>query len=713
MLTVLSTGHWALPIEDPVLKFLVILIIILAAPLLLNKIKVPHLIGLIIAGALVGPNGFGILPRDASVVVIGTTGLLFIMFLAGLEIDLHEFKKNKWKSLGFGLFTFSIPLVLGVLAGHFILGFNYLTSILFASLFSSHTLISYPIVSQLGISKNPAVNITIGGTMITDLLALLVLAVIVGMSQGDVSSAFWMQLSISIIVFGAIVLIGFPYIARWFFKNVDDKVSHFIFVMVMIYLAGLFAELAGVEAIIGAFLAGLALNRLIPHTSTLMNRIDFVGNAIFIPFFLISVGMIIDFQAFIKDFETIKVALIMTLLAIGGKYLASVATQKTFRLKKDEGQLIFGLSTASAAATLAAVMVGYNVILGETETGEPIRLLNESILNGSILLILVSCTVSSFISQKSAAQIAERESEEQFKDDNPEAERILLALNYPETVDPMTNFALLAKAKSNKDQIFALNVINEVKNESSDQKADKLLSSAVDIGAGAEVKITPLKRHDSDIINGINNEIKEHKITDLMIGVDREKGFSSSFVYNLYNGYLSNNSTNVLVYHAAQPTATIKTYHAVIPPLAQKEVGFLKAVLKIWNLARNSGAQIVFYSDELTISLLEKIQKKATIEASYIIFNRWSEIPKIAEKMKSDEGLILIMAKRGQISYLHDMVKVPTFLQENFIEKNYLLIYPATIDTSQDSGIYNTIGRSHNSPDDYRKIGQMIAKLFK
>lgn len=713
MLTILSAGHFSIPIEDPLLKFLVILIIILAAPLLLNKIKVPHLIGLIIAGALIGPNGFGVLPRDASVVVIGTTGILFIMFMAGLEIDLTEFKKNKWKSLGFGGYTFIIPFTLGMFAAHFFLGFSWMTSILFASLFSSHTLISYPIVSKLGITKNKAVNITVGGTMITDILALLVLAVIVGMSQGEVNQAFWMRLGISIVIFGAVVLIGFPIIGRWFFKKVDDKVSHFIFVMVMIYLAGLFAELAGVEAIIGAFLAGLALNRLIPHTSTLMNRIDFVGNALFIPFFLISVGMIIDFQAFIKDFETIKVALVMTVLAIGGKYLAAMATKKTFKMTDDEGNMVFGLSTASAAATLAAVMVGYNVILGETDSGEPIRLLNESILNGSILLILISCTVSSFVSLRSATNIYEKESEENISDDNAGEERILLALNYPETVEPMTNLALLVKSSSNKDHLYALNVINEEMNESSDKNADKLLHTAANIATGAEILIATLKRHDSDIINGINNEIKEHKITDLIIGVDNTKGFSSSFVYNLYNGYLSNSSTNVMVYHSVQPTATIHTYHTVIPDLAPKEQGFFKSLLKIWNLARHSGAQMVFYSSENTIKLLEKIQKKAAIESEFIVFTNWNDLPKIAEKMKADEGLILMMSIRGQASYIKEMAKVPNFLHDKCMKMNYLLLYPAT-ESDQPTTLRSYANRrSHHNLEDYSEIGNMIGKLFK
>ena len=341
MLTILSLANLSLPLEDPVLKFLVVLIIILFAPILLNKIKVPHLLGLIIAGAIIGPNGFNILARDSSIVVTGTTGLLYIMFLAGLEIDLAEFKKNKWKSIGFGFYTFAIPFVMGVITSHFLFDFPWLTSIVFASIFSSHTLISYPIVSKLGISKSLPVNITVGGTMITDILALLVLAICVGVTQGEVNAAFWTKISVSMVIFSVIVLFGFPILGRWFFKKVSDNISQYIFVLVMIYLAALLAEIAGVEAIIGAFFAGLALNRLIPHTSALMNRVEFVGNAIFIPFFLISVGMIIDFKVFFKDIKTIEIAVLMTVIAVFAKYFAAVATQKTFRLTKEEGGVIF------------------------------------------------------------------------------------------------------------------------------------------------------------------------------------------------------------------------------------------------------------------------------------------------------------------------------------------------------------------------------------
>lgn len=705
---ILSIHNLSLPIEDPVLKFLLVLIIILAAPLLLNKIKVPHLLGLIIAGAIIGPNGFNVLARDSSIVVTGTTGLLYIMFLAGLEIDMGDFKKNKWKSLGYGAYAFIFPFILGFLGSYYLLGFSSLTSVLFASLFSSQTLITYPLVSKLGIAKNRAVNITVGGTMITDIATLLVLAVVVGMVQGDVGTSFWVKLLVSFILFSLIVLMIFPIIGRWFFKKVSDKISQYIFVLVMIYLAALLAELAGIEAIIGAFFAGLALNRLIPHASSLMNRVEFVGNAIFIPFFLISVGMLIDFTVFFKSFETIKVALIMLVASIGGKYISAVITQKTFKFTKEEGKLIFGLSSASAAATLATVMVGYNIILSESETGEPVRLLNEHVLNGSILLILISCTISSFISMSSAQKIAEIDNEDTVSGNNHEEENILLAINYEETVERMVNLGILIKANSNTEDFFALNVINEDKNESSVKNAEKLFHLATDIAASADLKLKPLKRYDNDVINGVNNVIKEQKITDLIVGLEIEKGFSPSFSFNLYNGYLQNDDVNIFVYHAAQPLSTIKKYAVMIPENAHKEAGFFHSLLRVWNIARNSGATLIFYAPEDIVGILQKIIKKANIEAEFIIMNTWKDGEKTAAELKEDEALILFMAKRGMQSYVPRMRLIPELLNKSLKNNNYLLIFPYSEYAQNDAEI-----RSVGNHDDFMEIGNVIKRIFK
>jgi len=704
----LSLHNITLPIEDPVLKFLLVLIIILGAPLLLNKIKVPHLIGLIIAGAVIGPNGFNVLSRDSSIVVTGTTGLLYVMFLAGLEIDMGDFKKNKWKSLTFGIYTFTVPFILGFLGGMYLLDFPLLVSILFASLFSSHTLIAYPLVSRLGIAKNLGVNITVGGTMITDILALLVLAVIVGMVQGDVGSVFWIRLVVSVLIFGLIVLLIFPIIGRWFFKKVNDKISQYIFVLVMIYLAALLAELAGIEAIIGAFLAGLALNRLIPHTSSLMNRVEFVGNAIFIPFFLISVGMLIDFKVFFKSWETLKVASIMLVASILGKYLAAVLTQKTFRLSKSEGMLIFGLSSASAAATLASVMVGYNIIISENEAGEPVRLLNEHVLNGSILLILISCTISSFVTMSSSEKIMEAENSETLSEANHEEENILLAINHPKTVDQMVELGLLVKGHSNTENIHALNVINEEKNESSVKNAEKILKEAADIASAADVKLQTLTRYDNDVVNGINSVVKEQKITDLIIALEDEKGFSSSFVDNLYNGYLQNNEINTLVYHTVQPAATIKRYLVMIPADSHKEAGFFHALLRIWNIGRNSGALLSFYAPDDIIELLQKIVKKANVEAEFIITNYWVDAEKTAENIPENEGLIVIMAKRGMISYFPKMRFIPEFLNRYVSKNNYLLIYPYSYSEQNKEEI-----RSVRNHGDFVEIGNIVKRIFK
>ncbi|QRR00722.1 cation:proton antiporter [Dyadobacter sandarakinus] len=697
----------SLPIEDPVLKFLLELIIILGAPLLLNKIKVPHLLGLLIAGALVGPNGLNLLSRDSSVVVTGTTGLLYIMFLAGLEIDMGDFRRNKWKSITFTVYTFAVPFLLGLIGGYYILHFSLLTSVLFASLFSSHTLISYPLVSKLGIAKNLSVNITVGGTMLTDVLSLLVLAVVVGMTQGEVDSAFWLRLGLSVVAFSLVVLFVFPIIGRWFFKKVDDKISQYIFVLVMIYLAAVLAELAGIEAIIGAFFAGLALNRLIPHTSALMNRVEFVGNAIFIPFFLISVGMLIDFTVFFRSLETLGVAAVMLVASIGGKYLAAVLTRKTFRLTKDEGTLIFGLSSASAAATLAAVMVGYNIIVSETATGESVRLLSEHVLNGSILLILISCTISSFVSMSSAERIAQVNKEATASGINPEVENILMAVNYEEIVEKIVNLGLLIKASHNDDRLFALNVINDEKNESSVKNAEKTLHIAVDTGAAADVKIQPLTRYDNDVATGISHVIKEQKITDLVIGIQPDKGFTPSFVYNLANGYLQNDNVNTLIYHAAQPISTVKKYIVLIPPKAEKEPGFFQALLRIWNIAKSSGASMAFHASEPVISIIERVVKRSGIELSLHPITKWRQAELAAAELATDEGLIIFMAKRGMTSYFPQLSLIPEFLNQHARENNFLLVYPFSQENPDEME-----KRSVSNHDDFVEIGRMIGRIF-
>ena len=671
-----STIDFTLPLADPVLKFLLILLIILAAPLLLNKLRIPHLLGLIIAGAIIGPHGFNLVLRDSSIILSGTAGLLYIMFLAGLEIDMADFKRNSTKSLAFGMYTFLIPMILGTVVGIWVLRFNVLTSVLLASMFASHTLIAYPIISKLGISKNKAVSITVGGTMITDTLALLVLTIIVGMATGQVNDMFWIRLGVSILIFALIVLFGFPFIGRWFFKHVHDNISQYIFVLVMVFLGSFLAQVAGMEAIIGAFLSGLALNRLIPQSSPLMNRVEFVGNAIFIPFFLLGVGMLIDYRTFFTSFETIKVGLIMIIVATAAKYIAAWMTQKTFHLSTDQRSVIFGLSNAQAAATLAAVMVGYNVISGTDANGEPIRLLNESVLNGTILMILVTCTIASFAAQKGAHNIAAQDISDK-EENKKESEHILIPVSNEETVEELVNLSLAIKSPQNKNGLFALKVID---NHHSDEKALKqsrrVLQTAVNTAAATDTRMKDLLRYDLSVSNAIASVVKEREITDLVVGLHKEKDIPAAFLGHIVESVLAESSVSTFIYKHAQPISNVRRHLIIIPELAEKEIGFNQIIFRLRNVTQNTGAATVFYGSEATLNALKKLLAKKSGEASYIEFNDWDDFLIVFRDIKPDDTMWIILSRKEGLSYAPAMARIPKYLNKYFQANSFVLAYP-------------------------------------
>ena len=262
------------PFQNPVLVFAVILLIILLSPILLRKLKIPGIIGLIISGVIIGPHGINMLEQNSAITLFSTIGLLYIMFIAGLELDLNEFQRNKNKSIVFGFLTFIIPLTIGFPVCYYLLDYSFTASLLISSMFSTHTMVSYPIVSKFGISKNEAVAITVGGTILTDTAVLILLAIIMSSDNGGLNMAFWIQLIASLAVFSGIMFWIIPKVTAWFFQKLEsEKTSHYIFVLAVVFFAAFLAELAGIEPIIGAFVAGLALNKLIPYSSTLMNRI--------------------------------------------------------------------------------------------------------------------------------------------------------------------------------------------------------------------------------------------------------------------------------------------------------------------------------------------------------------------------------------------------------------------------------------------------------
>ncbi|NEM96367.1 cation:proton antiporter [Pontibacter burrus] len=657
-----------LPFEDPVMIFMVVLLIILVAPIILNRLRIPGIVGLILAGVIIGPNGFNILTRDSSIILFGTVGLLYIMFLAGLEIDMFDFKKNKNKSLVFGALTFFIPIITGTAVFHFFLDYELMSAILLSSMFSSHTLIAYPIASRLGIAKNEAVTVTIGGTIVTDTAVLLVLAVVAGSAEGNIDMYYWIKLAVSLAIFGTIVMVGFPYIARWFFRNIEgEKGAQFIFVLTMVFAAAVLSELAGVEAIIGAFLAGLALNTLIPHTSALMNRIEFVGNNIFIPFFLINVGMIVDMRVLFGGTGALLIAGTIVVIALVTKFLAAWATQKVFNYSSVQRDLIFGLSSAHAAATLAVILVGFNL-----------GLINEEALNGTILLILVSCLASSFITEKSAKRLAIIESRKK-PDLSEKPDRILVPISNPKNIENLIDLAVMLKNPDFHEPIYPLAVV--IDNEHAEEeifKKNKMLQEAITHASATDNDVQLVSKLDVNVASGILRAIKELMITEVILGWNAKITTKDRVFGTVLDNLLENTEQMILVSKIAQPLNTTRRLIVIVPLNAELERGYLRWLRTVKALSVQLGAKIVFGGRRRTLNKIRQslIKGKPAVEAEFEPLSDFKDLEIIKSKLAQDDMILVISARKGTISYNNQMDYVPRLLSRTYKENSFIIIYP-------------------------------------
>jgi len=675
----------SVPYKDPVIIFTIVLLVIFFAPLLLKKINVPGIIGLILAGAILGPKGFYILENDSSIKLFGKVGLLYIMFLAGLEIDLKEFKKSIGKSMVFGTLTFVIPMTVGIaLAFYFLIGllnipitqedFTHLAlpaSILLASMFASHTLLSYPIVSRYGLLKNEATTVTVGGTIITDTAALLVLAVIVSSTNGDLDQTFWITLGVSLLIYCIIVFGIFPIIARWFFRYVESEgVYQYIFTLAVVFSASMLAELAGIEAIIGAFCAGLALNRLIPHSSALMNRIEFVGNALFIPFFLISVGMLVDYRVLFEGPQALIVAAVMIFAANFSKYAAAFLTQKIFGYNKDERNLIFGLSNAQAAATLAVVIIAYDL-----------GIFNSNVLNGTILMILVTCLVSSMVTEKAAKKLAVAEAEKDVE--LPEVkDRIMIPLANPENMGKLMDFAILLKDSKNKEPLIPLAIVKDSE-EAQNQLvvAKRMLEKAMNHAAGSDTQVNIVARVDLNIAGGIIRAAKELFVTDLVIGWNGKASAQNYIFGSILDHVLKHTDITVFVSKIIYPVQTIKKIILAIPPKAHLEHGFQHWVLTIKRVAKQTGASIhAIAPADLHDILIKKFQKSSpSVDIKLKPFDEWEDFLILSKDITANDLFFVIKSRPGAISYDKSFDKIPNYLTKYFEEVSFVLVYPEQI----------------------------------
>lgn len=699
-----------LPITDPTWIFFLVLVIILFAPMVLGRLRIPHIIGMILAGVVIGEYGFNILERDSSFELFGKVGLYYIMFLAGLEMDMEDFKKNRVKALVFGLITFIVPMALGIWSSMELLQYGFTTSVLLASMYASHTLIAYPIVSRYGLSRLRSVNITIGGTAVTVTLALLILAVIGGMYKGTLDSMFWVLLVVKVAFLSLLIVLLFPRIGRWFFRRYEDNVMQFVFVLAMVFLGGGLMEFVGMEGILGAFLAGLVLNRLIPKLSPLMNRLEFVGNALFIPYFLIGVGMIIDVRTLFAGGEALKVAVVMTVVATFSKWLAAWITQKTFRMRTTERTMMFGLSNAQAAATLAAVLIGNKI---EVSPGVP--LLNDDVLNGTVVMILFTCIISSVMTERAARKIAVKEALEGMTDKPREEENILIPVANPDTIENLVGMALIMKDPKRKDGLTALSVINDNNDsEARQEQGRRYLERTAMVAAAADVTVNTVSRFDLNIASGIIHTLKEYNASEVVIGLHRKATLVDSFLGTMTENLLKGMHRQVMIVKCLMPVNTLRRIIVAVPPKAEFEVGFAKWVERLCRMGSQLGCRVHFFANAYTLRCLRGYmeQKQKGVRAEYTELENWDDLLLLTGHVNFDHLLVIVSARRGFISYDPSFERLPMQITKYFNNSSLIVLYPDQYGDPQENVSFSD-PRHHSESQRYDEVGKWFYKWFK
>jgi Kef-type K+ transport system membrane component KefB len=702
------TKEFTLPLHNPVLIFSLVLFIILLAPILLKRLNIPGIIGLIISGVVVGPNGFNVLDKTSAVDLFSTIGLLYIMFIAGLELDLQEFRVYKNKSLLFGLLTFIIPISVGFPVCYLLLDYDLNASLLTASMFATHTLVAYPIVSRFGISKDQAVAVAVGGTILTDTAVLIILAIIMRNAEGTLNAEFWSGLSISLLIFALFMFLVIPRLAKWFFSKLEsEKHAHYIFVLSVVFFAAFLAEVAGVEKIIGAFVAGLALNKLIPHSSALMNRIEFIGNALFIPFFLISVGMIVDVSVIMSGKTAIIVAATLTIAALFGKWLAALITQLVFRYSSAQRQLIFGLSSSHAAATLAIILVGYNA-----------GILDENILNGTIILILITCVVASFVTEKAARKIvisAERDVLANHGGPMTTNEHILLPVSEAANLDNMLELALLLKDRQSPNPVSMLSVVpNDEEAEHNILRSRAKLQQYVSQGSAAETKVNVIATIDHNVMSGISRISREIMSDILIMGWPHKAGILEKMMGEKLDTILSNTDKTIFISHIEKPLIAHKRIVIIVPPLAELEKGFLVWLGKCLRLARELSLPVIIHAEIRSLEVIRPACRKLdrNIGAQFRPFSEWEDILILARDLHSDDLIILVSARKGSLSWHPILDSLPGKLERHFEWNSKLLVYPQQFDANQLSENFDNIARGPLSKG-IETIGKGIETIWR
>lgn len=659
------------PLTQPVAIFLLVLLIILGCPIVFRRLGIPQIVGLIVSGIIVGPYGFNILARDASFEIFGQVGILYLMFLAAVEIDMFHLRKNLKKGIIFGLITFAIPMVAGILGSRISFGSSWATCVLIASMYASHTLISYPIVSKFGLQNAKSAVIAVCATIVTVMLALLTLAGVVESTDGGFSMHRFMMLLFEMAIYAVVVGFSFRYITRWFFRKFNEMVSQFIYVLSMVFIASLLAQLIGLEAILGAFYSGLILNRFIPARSGLMGRIKFVGNALFIPYFLIGVGMLINVHVIFKGWNVGWVALNMVVVSMVSKWLSAYVGAKLFRFGSFDRKMMFGLTSGKAAATIAATMIGYQH-----------GLLSEDMMNGAVLMILVCCVVATFTTQEATKRLRIERTEEEMKAEGErtpgEYARQLVAVANPVTAEGLMRLALLMRNRKNQNPVTALFVRNSDDSRTL-TNGRSALRSAVTAAQAIDIEVKDIERYDVNVVAGITNEAKQNMSSDIMIGLHRKSNVVDTFYGTVIEQLLQTTNKMVFISRCFVPVDTLARLVVLVPDRAEYETGFQTWVERVGNLATQLACKVIFMTYPTTASFIRNLIEAEgfSIRHEYRELNSWDDVILHSAEITDEDLLMVVAARKGSLSYTGDLDNLPAFLNRNFARYNLLVIYPS------------------------------------
>ncbi|MEQ9237857.1 cation:proton antiporter domain-containing protein [Coleofasciculus sp. E2-BRE-01] len=540
-ITFLQTG---LP-EGPIVAFTILLLVSLTIPPLFERLGLPGLVGLLLAGVILGSNGLQLLDADSETMkLLSDIGKIYLMFVAGLEIDLVQFRKKKHRSLVFGLMTFIVPLVASMMIGRFF-GFGWNTSLLMGSLFASHTLLGYPIVQRLGLVEKEPVIVTIGATIFTDISALLVLAICVSINAGDFSVYSLLQQLVSLVIYTAIVLFGFDWIGKEHFRRTgDDEGNQFLFVLLAVFLASVGAEIIQVDQIVGAFMAGLAVNDVVGN-SPVKEKVEFVGSVLFIPFFFVDMGLLLDIPVFIESLTTsfwLTLAIVVGLL--GSKFLAAAITKVLYRYSFNEMMVMWSLSIPQVAATLAAALVGLQV-----------GLITDTVFNSVIVLMLITSILGPLLTGKFAPKLPlpkaspkisqsklwwENHRFERLEEQEPAPFRIVVPVSKSQTKGYLIEMAALI-ARHQSGQIIPLSIspahtyMDEPQMQVNLRHSRRLLNKALTVSSEFEADAKPLLRIENDIASGIVHTAREQDASLIVMSWRKNTGLRARLFGTIIN----------------------------------------------------------------------------------------------------------------------------------------------------------------------------------